>query len=645
MIFRQCLTTRISRRPDINSTRPRRRVRFQSLERRQMLAGDLCDVEVVPTSSQTTPAPTLQSVLLGATEYAASDAAGGTLASAANLGVIEGSVQRRGSLSWLDRLDIVHFEITEDSQVSFAVDQLGGNADLYLINRQGNILASSTNRGFGEELIRGKLRSGEYYLAVSARTFSPISYRLSLDVEPLVPINESPSSDSPATETPAETTPSLLPEVDDFGSSLDWNLNAIGAPESWAAGYTGQGVTVAVIDTGVDLDHPDLQHSIYVNAGEIPGNGIDDDQNGYVDDVSGYDFVDGDADANDGNGHGTHVAGTIAAANNSVGATGVAPEANVLPIRVLDDSGRGSDSGVAAGIRYAADIGAQIINLSLGGGTSSRIAAAIEYATSLGSLVVAAAGNESSAVPSYPAQYSRESTSVLSVGAFDSSGQIASFSNGVGSSGAVQIDAPGVGIYSTYLDGRYATLSGTSMATPHVAGVAALILSADPDLTSSELRELLASETIGQVNGSDSLGKLSTLSAVAMAAAGTSVNASTDSQVRASTSSTTVRATWMPRSSSDARLASSNRLLSPSVNRDATGGRHFGDEPGQPLSSSTTVSTEFTPTMLPTTLVAESSVDAIDCLMMDESGLGESGQPDRDALDAFFAGSDRLSIS
>jgi subtilisin family serine protease len=134
---------------------------------------------------------------------------------------------------------------------------------------------------------------------------------------------------------------------------------------------------IAVIDTGVDLDHPDLVSSLFVNPGEIAGNNLDDDNNGFVDDVHGYDFANRDANPNDTNGHGTHVAGTIASSKNGVGATGVAPDAKILPIRVLGDDGSGISIDVAAGIRYAAQMGADIINLSLGGQYSSVIDAAI----------------------------------------------------------------------------------------------------------------------------------------------------------------------------------------------------------------------------------------------------------------------------
>jgi subtilisin family serine protease len=313
-------------------------------------------------------------------------------------------------------------------------------------------------------------------------------------------------------------------------------LNAINAPEAWAQGYKGQGVVVAVVDTGVDVNHPDLMNQLWVNAGEIPGNGIDDDHNGYIDDRSGWDFATGDNNPDDGNGHGTHVAGIIAAAANGVGATGVAPGATIMPVRVLDSNGSGSAASVAAGIRYAAANGADIINLSLGGAFSSVIQSAIQYAQQLNVLVVVAAGNESASAPSYPARFSSALANVLSVGAFSSSGSLASFSNHVGTSGAVQVDAPGVNVYSTYLDGRYANLSGTSMATPEVAGLAALALSANPNLTAAQLRSLIVNGANRTITGSDSRGGVNAALTVALAARGQNSTSATSATTQAAQS-------------------------------------------------------------------------------------------------------------
>lgn len=286
---------------------------------------------------------------------------------------------------------------------------------------------------------------------------------------------------------------STFSPVSDYGHS--WNNNMVNAPEVWNRGYTGQDVVVAVVDTGVDFTHADLDGNIWRNADEIVGNGIDDDGNGYVDDVLGWDFVGHDNNPMDTNGHGTHVAGTIAAEHDGVGITGVAYNAQIMPVRVLGSSGSGSNLGVADGIRYAADNGADVINLSLGSNSyNSSIEAAVRYATEQGSIVVMAAGNNGYSQPGYPARFATQWG--LSVGAVDRSRRIASFSNRAGWDSRLQhVVAPGVGIESILPGNDYASISGTSMAVPHVAGVVALMLSANPNLTHDQIRQIITGST------------------------------------------------------------------------------------------------------------------------------------------------------
>lgn len=279
-----------------------------------------------------------------------------------------------------------------------------------------------------------------------------------------------------------------FPNVRNLGGN-SWNLDMINAPEVWAQGYTGQGVVVAVIDTGVDYTHPELANNIWLNANEIADNGIDDDGNGYIDDVRGWNFVDGNNNPMDLNGHGTHVSGTIAAANDNLGMTGVAYDSIIMPVRVLSSDGDGNRSDIADGIRYAVDNGANVINLSLGGGYSSEIQDAIEYAASLGSVVVMASGNEGSTQPGAPAFLAAQSG--ISVGAVDINRAIAPFSNQAGVPVLNYVVAPGDNIYSTFPNNSYRYLDGTSMATPHVSGVVALMLSANPALTPTEVESLL----------------------------------------------------------------------------------------------------------------------------------------------------------
>ncbi|HAA28125.1 MAG TPA: peptidase S8 [Cyanobacteria bacterium UBA8553] len=280
----------------------------------------------------------------------------------------------------------------------------------------------------------------------------------------------------------------------------NWGNDLVNAPEVWAQGYTGEGIVVAVVDTGVDYTHPDLDANIWVNSGEIAGNGIDDDSNGFIDDIRGWDFVTNDNNPMDLDSHGTHVAGTIAAERNDFGVTGVAYNATIMPVRVLDEFGYGTWENIAAGIRYAVDNGADIINLSLGGDfTSAQEANAIRYAAQKGVVVVMAAGNESQSQPVYPARYSTQFG--IAVGAVNRNNQMAGFSNKAGATQLDYVVAPGVNIYSTWTGNSYGFASGTSMASPYVAGVAALTLSANPNLSPSLVEQTLAStanETIVQ---------------------------------------------------------------------------------------------------------------------------------------------------
>lgn len=271
----------------------------------------------------------------------------------------------------------------------------------------------------------------------------------------------------------------------------DADIDATGA---WAHA-TGAGVVVAVIDTGIDLDHPDLDDNLWINTGEIAGNGIDDDGNGYIDDVHGFDFGgdqinvigDRDSDVSDVDGHGTHVAGIIAAeGDNGIGVTGVAYEADIMVLRVgSDDSDSLSGFAILEAIEYAADNGARISNNSYGPlGAFHR--STIEAAGEVGHLFVYAAGNSAQNQDLInPSSTIYDLDNVIAVAASSLDDTLASFSNF--GANTVDLAAPGHFIPSTYLNGGYAFLSGTSMAAPHVAGAAALALSIDPSLTVSQL--------------------------------------------------------------------------------------------------------------------------------------------------------------
>lgn len=276
------------------------------------------------------------------------------------------------------------------------------------------------------------------------------------------------------------------------------------APEVWANGIKGQGVTVAVIDSGVDINHPELANNIWINSDEVAGDNVDNDGNGYTDDVYGWNFAQGQYNNNvlpgnnsSGQDHGTHVAGTIAADDNGFGTTGVAPDAKIMAIKIgdvqmaFDGEGYFSNAGnLAEAIIYAVDNGADVINLSLGWVDSYELQIALAYAASFDVVVVSAAGNESQPSPGTPANYA--TSFGLSVGAVDYQGSLASFSNQAGRDSRMQhVVAPGVNIYSATPGGGYNYKDGTSMAAPHVAGVVALMLSANSSLTHSQVRDIV----------------------------------------------------------------------------------------------------------------------------------------------------------
>jgi subtilisin family serine protease len=279
----------------------------------------------------------------------------------------------------------------------------------------------------------------------------------------------------------------------------------IDAPEAWDLSTGSSGVVVGVTDTGVDFSHPDLAAQQWVNPGENCGSsdpafepcaqrtdGVDNDGNAYVDDWRGWDWVNGDNDPFDDHDHGTHVAGTIGAVgSNATGVTGVNWNVKVMALKFLNSAGSGTTADAVAATLYAADKGAHVSSNSWGGGPFDQsLLDAIEYGAARGMLFVAAAGNDSrnnDVTPTYPANYTSEA--IVSVAATDHSDAMAFFSN----YGAKTVDlgAPGVNILSTTPGNTYQSFSGTSMATPHVAGVAALLKARFPDASPYGLKALL----------------------------------------------------------------------------------------------------------------------------------------------------------
>lgn len=458
-------------------------------------------VRVYPYSGNTN-----YNLILFAAAATQPDGAGNTLDSARNIGTLNSSRFFRDFVGSSDTNDYYRFNVTQNSSFRLVLNGLTADADVELLNSSGGLVQSSTEGGSDSELIEQQLNAGTYYVRVYPFNNSNTNYDLLLSATPATSVFNATYGYgliNAAAAVARAIGQAPFADVTNLGGN-NWGNDMVNAPEVWARGYTGQGSVVAVLDTGVDYTHSDLNDNIWVNTREVPNNGIDDDRNGYIDDIRGWDFIGRDNNPMDEDNHGTHVAGTIAAENNGFGVTGVAYNARIMPVRVIGNvSVDQYHRALADGIRYAANNGADVINMSLrtlpiGGGTSGDIAIvreAIRYATNRGSIVVSAAGNFSESLPTFPARYA--TLNGLSVGALDINRNLASFSNRAGSDNAMQhIVAPGAGIYSTTPGNTYNFLSGTSMASPHVAGVVALMLSANRSLTHAQIREILTSSAV-----------------------------------------------------------------------------------------------------------------------------------------------------
>jgi subtilisin family serine protease len=268
----------------------------------------------------------------------------------------------------------------------------------------------------------------------------------------------------------------------------------IKAEAAWMKTKGSTATVIAVIDTGIDINHPDLKDNIWKNPGETPNDGIDNDGNGYVDDVNGWNFFDNNNDvfySADEDYHGTHVAGTIAGRANTIGVIGVAPNVKIMPLKFIGPGYGYTDDAIKA-INYAKGKGVKISNNSWGGGGYSQ--ALYDSIKNSNSLFVAAAGNSgvnADTNPMYPAAY--DLSNILSVAAIDNTGNLPSFSN----YGATSVDvaAPGVSIFSTFPEsfsyGSYGYLDGTSMATPHATGTAALITAVYPSYSTAQIKDTI----------------------------------------------------------------------------------------------------------------------------------------------------------
>ena len=310
------------------------------------------------------------------------------------------------------------------------------------------------------------------------------------------------------------TEPTTLPN--DLTSKL-WGLHNegqtggkpgadINAPEAWQitqGDNSPNGPLIAVIDTGIDYTHPDLAANMWTNPGEIPGDGIDNDGNGVIDDVHGYNAFAQTGDPMDGHSHGTHCAGTIGAVgDNGIGVVGVSPKAKLMGVKIFSDKGESTSASILRGILYANKMGADITSNSWGGGPYNE--AVKEAFAASEALHVVAAGNDkvdNDTIDYYPANYDVDN--MIVVAATDHRDERAAFSQWGASN--VDVAAPGKDIYSTVPNGKYASYSGTSMATPHVSGVAALVASQYPDATAQQIKDRL-------IYGSDKVHDLTDIS-------------------------------------------------------------------------------------------------------------------------------------
>lgn len=289
----------------------------------------------------------------------------------------------------------------------------------------------------------------------------------------------------------------------DAGYASLWGLHNTGqgggtadvdvdAPEAWSLHTGSRSVLVGVLDTGIDMTHPDLVANLWTNPHEVAGNGLDDDANGYIDDVHGWDFYNNDSNAQDDHGHGTHVAGSLGAVGNNVtGVTGICWKVSIAGLKFLGSNGIGYTSDAIEAVYYATSIGAMLTSNSWSGGEyETLLETAIEDADQHGSLFVVAAGNASNnndISARYPSSYANQN--VMSVAAVNRTGALAGFSSyGLAS---VDIGAPGEEIYSTTLGGGYGYNSGTSMAAPQVSGVCALLKAFKPGLSHRDIKAIV----------------------------------------------------------------------------------------------------------------------------------------------------------
>ena len=356
----------------------------------------------------------------------------------------------------------------------------------------------SLNRAFARLGVRDiePLFPGARYLSVTAdvtRAGVDLSriYRLQLspDANVLQVVQE--LSTHPAVEyAEPDYLAHIITTPNDPEYSSQWGLAKINAPAAWDVVTGTTDVVIAIVDAGIDVTHPDLSGQLWQNPGEIPGNGIDDDNNGYVDDIHGWNLVNNNADLSDNTGHGTEVAGVAAAAtNNNVGIAGVCWQCRLMIVKVVQPGGVANYSDIAAGVVYAAQKGAKVINISLGGNSDSiTLKTAIANAAQT-AVIVAGAGNDNSSAPFYPAAYDDYVLAVA--GTTQSDTKVGTSNYGTW----VDVSAPGENIRTTFTGGGYGNASGTSMASAFVSGLAGLLRSLHPNWSANLVRAQVINTT------------------------------------------------------------------------------------------------------------------------------------------------------
>ncbi|MCT7982718.1 S8 family serine peptidase [Laspinema sp. A4] len=431
---------------------------------------------------------------------------GSNVAEAFNFGLLDRVQRTSGIIGTENPNDFYQFQLDRPKTISLFVDGLSDNADLYLVQDRNfnqviepeEVVALSTQKGSTLEQIHLTLDPGNYQILVS-QVGGPTAYDLSISPQLFNRSSGYGMVNAAAAVAAAIGTEPFVAAPTQVGSN--WVPDMVNAPAVWNQGYTGEGVIVAVIDGYLDYTHPQLAGRIWTNPNEINGNGIDDEGNGFVDDIIGWNFLEGSNQINRIDpleGHASHVAGIIAGNNNGIGNTGIAPNAVIMPVPVIG-AFTGKEEQIADGVRYAVDNGARVINLSLGGGTVNNILKdALIYAREKGAVIVSASGNDGlnslggdqrfSSVR-YPAAYASEFG--IAVGAVNRDRQIADFTNRAGTDLLNYVVAPGEDVYSSVPINTYDFWKGTSMAAPVVSGVAALMLSANPNLTPEQVEQII----------------------------------------------------------------------------------------------------------------------------------------------------------